>query len=143
MRHMARGQRTAKHLDDPLRPFAGLTVGQLLALLAGGAAGFGTYKLLARFPTPSSALGELYTFLVIAVAAAVAGPGMLLAGGQAEPFGAQLVGYLRRRHRYAPRLAHAGQQGYPTHGIAQTSGLEPDALDPTGPSPLVWRSRPA
>ncbi|HVA89975.1 MAG TPA: hypothetical protein VNL71_09030, partial [Chloroflexota bacterium] len=90
---MARGQPTAKHLDDPLRPFAGLTVGQLFAVLAGGAAGFGAYKLLALLPARNGALGELYTFLVIAAAVMVAGPVMLLTGGQGEPFGAHLAGY--------------------------------------------------
>ena len=99
---MARGHRTAKHLDDPLRPFAGLTVGQLLALLAGATAGYGAYKLLAHLPTHNSTITELYIFVVITVAAAVAGPGLLLAGGTGEPFGAQLLGYLRRRHQYAP-----------------------------------------
>ena len=115
---MARGQPTAKHLDDPLRPFAGLTVGQLLALLAGGATGFGVYKLLALFPTRNGALGELYAFLVIAAAVAVAGPVMLLSGGQGEPFGAHLVGYLRRRHRYLPRLVPG--EGTPLAGHIPT-----------------------
>ncbi|HVA89909.1 MAG TPA: hypothetical protein VNL71_08690 [Chloroflexota bacterium] len=96
------GQHSARHLDDPIRPFAGLTVGQLLSLLLGAGAGFATYRLLARFPSPSGLVAELSIFLVIAVAAGVAGVGMLLAGGQGEPFGAQIVAYLRRRRRYAP-----------------------------------------
>src|SRR5665213_236455 len=96
------GQRSARHLDDPIRPFAGLTVGQLLSLLLGAGAGFATYRLSARFPSPNGVVTELYIFLVIAVAAGFAGVGMLLAGGQGEPFGAQIVAYLRRRHAYAP-----------------------------------------
>src|SRR5665213_2659013 len=76
------GQRSARHLDDPIRPFAGLTVGQLLSLLLGAGAGFATYRLSARFPSPNGVVTELYIFLVIAVAAGFAGVGMLLAGGQ-------------------------------------------------------------
>ncbi|HVC82157.1 MAG TPA: carboxypeptidase-like regulatory domain-containing protein [Chloroflexota bacterium] len=95
------GQHSARHLDDPIRPFAGLTVGQLLSLLLGAGAGFATYRLSVRFPNPNGVVTELYIFLVIAVAAGFACVGMLLAGGNGEPFGAQIVGYLRRRHRYA------------------------------------------
>jgi hypothetical protein len=100
------GQRSARHLDDPIRPFAGLTVDQLLSLLLGAGAGFATYRLTVRFPSPNGAITELYIFLVIAVAAGFACVGMLLAGGQGEPFGAQIVGYFRRRHRYAPPAPH-------------------------------------
>jgi hypothetical protein len=95
---MAHNHRTPRHLDDPLRPFYGLTIPQWGGVFAG----------IAATLVVGSLIGPLH--LVLQVALFVAGlPGMAvflavytLADDRQEPFARQLGGYLRRPHRYAP-----------------------------------------
>jgi hypothetical protein len=108
---MARGYRSARFLDDPVRPLFGLTIAQDIAFLVGALAAYPVWHVLGIF----SALGyfglELQIFLTGACVAAVIGVGLLLAGDRTEPFGAQIHAYVRRRHRYGPRLLQSERGG--------------------------------
>jgi hypothetical protein len=95
---MAHNHRTPRHLDDPLRPFYGLTILQWGGVFAG----------LAVTVAVVSLIGPLHlSFQLVLFVAGLPGVGValtlyLLAADRQEPFARQLGAYVRRPHRYAP-----------------------------------------
>ena len=104
---MARVTSTPRHLDDPIKPVAGMTVlqtfGALLAALFGGGIIFATNFL-------GTDLFGMPLFLMLRVSlAGVVGAVIffgtyMLSAERVEPLLHQLIRYARRPHFYKPRF---------------------------------------